>query len=170
MYQTDTIAAVATGMTDSGIGIIRISGKAAVDIGSRLYYTASGKRILKTADSHTFHYGFIVDKVLKDSDDWKNHIVDEVMVVVMKAPRSYTGEDTVEIQCHGGVLVMQKILSSVIEAGARLAEPGEFTKRAFLNGKMDLSRAEAVMDVIHAQNEYALKDYIRGCFYRVCIG
>lgn len=160
MYQTDTIAAIATGMTDSGIGIIRISGEDAVVIGGRLFRTPSGKDILKSVDSHTFHYGYIVDKVRNESDDWKNHIIDEVMVVVMKAPRSYTGEDIVEIQCHGGVLVMRKILTAVIDAGARMAEPGEFTKRAFLNGRMDLSSAEAVMDVIHSQNEYALQSSV----------
>ncbi|MCM1541159.1 MAG: tRNA uridine-5-carboxymethylaminomethyl(34) synthesis GTPase MnmE [Blautia sp.] len=157
MYQADTIAAIATGMTDSGIGIIRVSGRDAVVTCSRLFCTPSGGNILKDVDSHTFHYGYIVDRVQDPSDDWKDCIIDEVMAVVMKAPRSYTGEDTVEIQCHGGVLVMQKILSAVIDAGARLAEPGEFSKRAFLNGKMDLSRAEAVMDVIHSQNEYALQ-------------
>lgn len=160
MHHTDTIAAIATGMTDSGIGIIRVSGEDAVLIGSRLFRTPSGKYILNNVDSHTFHYGYIVDKVQNQSDDWKNHIIDEVMIVVMKAPRSYTGEDTVEIQCHGGVLMMQKILSAVVDAGARLAEPGEFSKRAFLNGRMDLSRAEAVMDVIHSQNEYALRSSV----------
>lgn len=157
MYQKDTIAAIATGMTDSGIGIIRISGKDAVIIGNKLFYTRSGKNILETVDSHSFHYGYIVDKFQDECSDWKNNIVDEVMIVVMKAPRSYTGDDTVEIQCHGGILVMRKILEAVINNGARLAEPGEFSKRAFLNGKMDLSKAEAVMDVIHSQNEYALK-------------
>lgn len=157
MCQTDTIAAIATGMTESGIGIIRISGTDAIIIGSRLFCTVSGKRILEKVESHTFHYGYIVDVIRDESRDWKDYIIDEVMIVVMKAPRSYTGEDTVEIQCHGGVLVMQKILSAALDAGARLAEPGEFSKRAFMNGKMDLSRAEAVMDVIHAQNEYALR-------------
>lgn len=156
MHQADTIAAIATGMTDSGIGIIRISGENAVVIGSRLFCTPTGKDILQNVASHTFHYGYIVDKMKSETDDWMDHIIDEVMTVVMRAPRSYTGEDTVEIQCHGGILVMQKILSAVTDAGARLAEPGEFSKRAFLNGKMDLSRAEAVMDVIHSQNEYAL--------------
>lgn len=160
MYQMDTIAAIATGMTDSGIGIIRISGEKAVSIGSRLFRVPSGEDILRNVESHTFHYGYIVDEIKSETDDWKEHIIDEVMTVVMKAPRSYTGEDTVEIQCHGGILVMQKILSAVINAGARLAEPGEFSKRAFLNGKMDLSRAEAVMDVIQSQNEYALRSSI----------
>lgn len=162
MRQADTIAAIATGMTDSGIGIVRISGKDAVLTGSRLFRTPSGKDILQNVDSHIFHYGYIVDTMFHmkqkgGSGNWKDYIIDEVMVVVMKAPRSYTGEDVVEIQCHGGILVMQKILSAVMDAGARLAEPGEFSKRAFLNGKMDLSRAEAVMDVIHSQNEFALR-------------
>lgn len=157
MYQADTITAIATGMTDSGIGIIRISGEDAVIVGSRLFRAPSGRDIIQNVDSHTFHYGYIVDKMKSESDDWRDYIIDEVMTVVMRAPRSYTGEDTVEIQCHGGILVMQKILSAVIDAGARLAEPGEFSKRAFLNGKMDLSRAEAVMDVIQSQNEYALR-------------
>lgn len=160
MYQVDTIAAIATGMTDSGIGIIRISGKDSVDVGNSLFCTPSGNHILKNVDSHTLHYGFIVDKLPQEPCVWKDYIIDEVMIVVMKAPRSYTGEDTVEIQCHGGVLVMQKILSAVLDAGVRLAEPGEFSKRAFLNGRMDLSRAEAVMDLIHSQNEYALQSSV----------
>ena len=152
MYQEDTIAAIATGMTESGIGIIRISGKDSVDVGNKIFRTISGKNILETVDSHTFHHGFAVDK--------NEDIIDEVMIVVMKAPKSYTGENTVEIQCHGGVLVMQKILEASLNAGARLADPGEFSKRAFLNGKMDLSKAEAVMDVIHSQNEYALRSSV----------
>ena len=160
MYRKDTIAAIATGMTESGIGIIRISGGEAVEIGSRLFRTSTGKDILKSAVSHTFHYGYAVDSSYSGCENWKDYIIDEVMIVVMKAPRSYTGEDTVEIQCHGGILVMQKILSAVMDSGARLAEPGEFSKRAFLNGKMDLSKAEAVMDVIHSQNEYALRSSV----------
>jgi len=160
MYRKDTIAAIATGMTESGIGIIRISGGEAVEIGSRLFRTSTGKDILKKVVSHTFHYGYAVDSSYSECENWKDYIIDEVMIVVMKAPRSYTGEDTVEIQCHGGILVMQKILSAVIDSGARLAEPGEFSKRAFLNGKMDLSKAEAVMDVIHSQNEYALRSSV----------
>lgn len=160
MYRKDTIAAIATGMTESGIGIIRISGGEAVEIGSRLFRTSTGKDILKKVVSHTFHYGYAVDSSYSECENWKDYIIDEVMIVVMKAPRSYTGEDTVEIQCHGGILVMQKILSAVMDSGARLAEPGEFSKRAFLNGKMDLSKAEAVMDVIHSQNEYALRSSV----------
>lgn len=147
MLKSDTIAAIATGMTDSGIGIVRISGDNAVEIGNQLFSSPSGKKILKNAESHKLYYGYLLN-------------IDEVMAVVMKAPRSFTGEDTVEIQCHGGVLVMQKILEAALNAGARLAEPGEFTKRAFLNGRMDLSRAEAVIDVIHSQNEYALNSSV----------
>lgn len=149
MGNRDTIAAIATGMTDSGIGIIRISGENAVDVGNRLIRSATGKKILYKARSHMLYYGFAVEE---DTD----FVIDEVMSVVMKGPRSFTGEDTVEIQCHGGVLVMRKILAAVLKCGARLAEPGEFTKRAFLNGRIDLSRAEAVMDVISSQNEAAL--------------
>ena len=163
--KTDTIAAIATAPSDSGIGIIRISGTEAIQVADTIFRTKSGKKKLSTVDSHTVHYGYIVDIIqnkyknkdnLENNCDWMNTIVDEVMVAVFKAPRSYTTEDTVEINCHGGVLVMQKILETVIKAGARMAEPGEFTKRAFLNGRIDLSKAEAVMDVIHSQNEYAL--------------
>lgn len=151
--KTDTIAAIATALSDSGIGIVRISGKEAVEIADKIYVSKNGNKHLKNVDSHTIHYGFIVDKD-------KNEILDEVMVAVMRAPKSYTAEDTVEINCHGGVLMMHKILETVIKAGARMAEPGEFTKRAFLNGRMDLSKAEAVMDVIHAKNELALKSSV----------
>lgn len=146
--KTDTIAAISTALSDSGIGIIRISGEDAVTIGDKIFRTPGGKHILKNAESHTIHYGFICDD---------NDLIDEVMVSVMKAPKSFTAEDTVEINCHGGVLAMQKILETACKSGARLAEPGEFTKRAFLNGRIDLSRAEAVMDMIHSKNEYALK-------------
>lgn len=148
MKQTETIAAIATALSDSGIGIVRISGEAAVEIGNRVYKSKNGCHNLKDYGSHTIHYGFIVDG---------EEILDEVMVAIMKAPNSYTKEDTVEINCHGGVLIMQKILEAVLKQGARLAEPGEFTKRAFLNGRIDLAKAEAVMDLIHSRNEFALK-------------
>lgn len=151
--KTDTIAAIATALSDSGIGIIRISGKEALEIADKVYVSKNGNKHLKNVDSHTIHYGFIVDKQIDE-------ILDEVMVAVMKAPKSYTAEDTVEINCHGGVLMMHQILEAVLKAGARMAEPGEFTKRAFLNGRMDLSEAEAVMDVIHAKNELALKSSV----------
>ena len=144
----DTIAAVATAMTASGIGIVRISGEEALEIAGRVYRSKGGKKDIRKAASHTIHYGFIYDG---------EQLIDEVLVMIMKGPRSYTGEDTVEIDCHGGVLAMRKVLDAVIHAGARPAESGEFTKRAFLNGRIDLSQAEAVMDVIQAQSEYALK-------------
>lgn len=157
MYQNSTIAAISTGLTDSGIGIIRISGEEAVNVGNRMFRNPHGKASLVNMESHLMQYGYVIDySTVDESKDWKDYIVDEVMAVVLRAPRSFTGEDTVEIHCHGGVLVMRKILGIALECGARLAEPGEFTKRAFLNGKIDLSRAEAVMDVIHSQNEYAL--------------
>lgn len=145
MKKTDTIAAIATAIGESGIGIIRISGEESIDIADKIY---SGKKSLKDVKSHTINYGHIV---------FNGEILDEVLVMLMKAPRSFTGEDTVEINCHGGVLVLEKILNAVIESGARMALPGEFTKRAFLNGKMDLSRAEAVIDIIKAKNDMALK-------------
>lgn len=151
-YKNDTIAAIATALSDSGIGIIRISGDDVIYIVDSIFRSPSGKRILTKVQSHTVHYGYIVDK--------EENVIDEVMVVVMKAPKSYTTEDTVEINCHGGVLVVQKVLQTVLENGARIAEPGEFTKRAFLNGRIDLSRAEAVIDVIHSQNEYALSSSV----------
>ncbi len=149
MESRDTIAAIATGMTDSGIGVIRISGTDAVEVGNRLFRSPSGKEILNHAMSHMMYYGYAFDMECHE-------MIDEVMAVVMKAPRSFTGEDTVEIQCHGGILVMGKILEAVLINGARLAEPGEFTKRAFLNGRLDLSEAEAVMDVISSQSDVAL--------------
>ncbi len=151
MKQTETIAAIATALSDSGIGIIRISGPEAIEVGNRVYQSKNGCHNLKGYGSHTIHYGFIVDG---------DELLDEVMAVIMKAPNSYTKEDTVEINCHGGVLIMQKILETVVKNGARLAEPGEFTKRAFLNGRIDLARAEAVMDMIHSRNEYALRSSI----------
>ena len=122
MFQKDTIAAIATAMTSAGIGIIRVSGPDAVDICDRVY---RGKQRLSEVESHTVHYGHIV---------WEDDVIDEVMVLVLRAPRTYTREDTVEIDCHGGILVMEKILEAVLRSGARPAEPGEFTKRAFLNG------------------------------------
>ncbi|MCL2865218.1 MAG: tRNA uridine-5-carboxymethylaminomethyl(34) synthesis GTPase MnmE [Lachnospiraceae bacterium] len=141
----DTIGAISTGMSNSGIGIVRIIGSDALKVIDKIY---KGKVLLSKVDSHTIHYGYIINK---------EDMIDEVLVSVMRAPRTYTGEDTVEINCHGGTFVVQKVLETVINHGARLAEPGEISKRAFLNGKMDLSQAEAVIDLIHAKNEYALK-------------
>ena len=146
--QTDTIAAIATAVSDSGIGIIRISGSDAMAVIDKIYQSPKNSKKLSQVASHTIHYGYIYDE---------NELIDEVMVAVMRSPHSYTTEDTVEINCHGGILVMNRILETVLHHGARLAEPGEFTKRAFLNGRIDLSRAEAVMDLIHSKNEFAMK-------------
>ena len=133
-----------------------------------MFVSPSGKRILKRAESHKLYYGFIINKADSENEekvpDFNEFVLDEVMAVVMKAPKSFTGEDTVEIQCHGGILVMQKILELSLKCGARMAEPGEFSKRAFLNGRMDLAKAEAVMDVIHSQNQLRgrLSEAVRG--------
>lgn len=151
-----TIAAISTAMSASGIGIIRISGENAMDVISRIYRSKGGKKKIKEVPTHTIHYGYIYDG---------EELIDEVLVMIMHAPRTFTGEDTVEIDCHGGVYAMQRVLDTVLKNGAEIAEPGEFTKRAFLNGRMDLSQAEAVMDVIQAKNEYALRssmDQLRG--------
>lgn len=148
MLNKNTIAAISTGMSDSGIGIVRISGDDAFQIIDRIY---KGKEKLSEVQSHTIHYGFIQDGI---------ETIDEVLVSIMRAPKTFTGEDTVEINCHGGVFVVKKVLDIVLKNGASLAEPGEFTKRAFLNGKMDLSQAEAVSDLIHSKNEYALKSSV----------
>lgn len=149
--KTDTIVAIATAMTNSGIGIVRISGEEAFSVIDKIYRSKNGKKKLSQEESHTVHYGYICDG---------EKIIDEVMVVIMRAPRSYTTEDTIEIDCHGGTLVMKRILETVIKYGARPAEPGEFTKRAFLNGRIDLSQAESVIDVINAKNDFALESSI----------
>ena len=146
--KTDTIAAIATAMSPSGIGIIRLSGEEALSIVDKIYRSKSGNKKLSECESHTIHYGYIYDE---------DTLIDEVMVLLMKAPRSYTTEDTVEIDCHGGVFVMKRILETVIKYGARPAEPGEFTKRAFLNGRIDLTQAESVIDVINSKNDFALR-------------
>ena len=144
----DTIAAISTGMTNSGIGIVRICGDEAFAIADRIY---SGKNKISEAESHTIHYGHIKDGV---------ETIDEVLVMVMKGPGTFTGEDTVEVNCHGGTFVVKRVLETVLKNGARAAEPGEFTKRSFLNGKRDLSQAEAVIDLINSENEYALQSSI----------
>lgn len=148
-----TIAAISTALSNSGIGIIRVSGDEAVDIVNKIFVNKKRQHILKNMKSHTIHYGFIIDA--------DNEVIDEVMVSYMKAPNSFTAEDTVEINCHGGVLVMKHILELVTRNGARLAQPGEFTKRAFLNGRIDLSKAEAVMDLISSKNDLALKSSVK---------
>lgn len=147
----DTIAAIATAMSSSGIGIVRVSGSEAAAIVNKIFKSKKTGFDLTKEPSHTIHYGVVQDG---------NEILDEVLVLIMKGPHSYTAEDTVEIDCHGGVLIMKKILETVIKYGARPAEPGEFTKRAFLNGRIDLSQAEAVIDVINSSNEYAMRSSV----------
>lgn len=149
--KTNTIAAVATAMSNAGISIVRMSGEKAFEIIDKVYRSKSGKKRLSEQLSHTVHYGYIVDG---------EKVIDEVLVVIMRGPNSYTKEDVVEINCHGGVIVTKKILETLIQYGARPAEPGEFTKRAFLNGRIDLSQAEAVSDIIHAKNEYAVESSV----------
>ena len=144
----DTITAISTGMTNSGIGIVRVIGSKSFEIADKII--KSSKKITELP-SHTINYAHVVD-----GED----MIDEVLVSVMRAPKTYTGEDTVEINCHGGSFVMNKTLGLLITNGARLAQPGEITKRAFLNGKMDLSQSEAVIDIINAKNDYALKNSI----------
>lgn len=150
--KTDTIAAIATAMSNAGISIIRMSGEDSIEIIEKIFRSKKKEKKLSEVKSHTAHYGYIMDEEL---------ILDEVIVLVMKGPNSYTKEDVVEIDCHGGVTVTKKILETVIKNGARPAEPGEFTKRAFLNGRIDLSQAEAVIDIIQAKNEYALQNSVK---------
>ena len=151
MVNMDTIAAIATANGSSGVGIIRISGEEAFPIADRVVRLPGGKNRLSDAKSHTIHYGFVCEG---------EESIDEALILLMRAPRSFTAEDTVELQCHGGMLVTRRVLEAVLRAGARLAEPGEFTKRAFLNGRIDLSQAEAVIDVIQAKNDYALRSSV----------
>ena len=151
MKVVDTKAAIATASGNSGIGIIRVSGDEAIEIVDKIFKSVNSDKKLVNVKSHTINYGHIVDN---------DKVIDEVLVSVMNGPHSYTGEDVVEINCHGGMIVIRKILEIVLKNGARTAEPGEFTKRAFLNGRMDLSQAEAVMDVINAKNEFALSSSI----------
>ena len=150
--KTDTIAAIATAMTNSGIGIIRISGERAIPIIKEIFRPRNAKKDMEMVESYTAHYGFIEDQ---------GEVLDECIVLVMRAPATYTKEDVVEIDSHGGVIVMRKILELVLRHGARPAEPGEFTKRAFLNGRIDLSQAEAVMDLISAKNEFAMESSLK---------
>ncbi len=148
----DTIAAIATGMNQGGIGVIRVSGEKAISIVDSIFVPKKKGKEVSNLSTYTAAYGNIVeDKEKKDS------VIDEVIVLVMKAPASYTKEDVVEIDCHGGMEIMKKILYLIIKKGGRIAEPGEFTKRAFLNGRIDLSQAESVMDLISAKNELAAK-------------
>ena len=150
--KTNTIVAIATALSNAGISIVRISGSKALSIIDEIYRSKNNCKKISSEQSHTVHYGYIYDQ---------EQMIDEVMVIVMKGPNSYTREDVVEIDCHGGVIVTKKILETVVKYGARVAEPGEFTKRAFLNGRIDLSQAEAVIDIIQAKNDYALKSSIK---------
>ena len=147
---SETIAAISTGMSNSGIGIVRMTGPDSFKIIDKVYH-GKKEKTLSSQQSHTIHYGHIFDQ---------EEMIDEVLVMLMRGPHTYTGEDTVEVNCHGGVYVVKRVLETLIHAGARPAEPGEFTKRAFLNGKLDLSQAEAVGDLITSKNEYALQSSI----------
>ena len=149
-FYNDTVAAISTAMSDAGIGIVRMSGPEAFLIADRVY-RGKRKKLLSEQRTHTIHYGYVMDGEC---------MVDEVLVMLMRGPHSFTGEDTVEINCHGGVYVVKRILELLIDRGARPAEPGEFTKRAFLNGKLDLSQAEAVGDLISSRNQYALQSSV----------
>jgi len=166
---TDTIAAIATPVGESGIGIVRVSGKDALKVADKIFVAKDGKKppVFKT---YTTHYGFIVNPLacypvipLKEKNgqratgNGQTEIIDEVILTVMRAPKSYTKEDIVEINCHGGIVALRRVLDLVLENGCRLAEPGEFTKRAFLNGRIDLAQAEAVLDIIRAKTDSALK-------------
>jgi len=164
IYESDTIAAISTAVSESGIGIIRVSGPGAIPAADQIFRTKSGRAVLKEAPTHTIHYGFI---------EQDGHRIDEVLLSVLRAPRSFTREDTVEINCHGGIYAMHRVLEAVLAQGVRAAEPGEFTRRAFLNGRIDLSEAEAVMDVIRASSEKALScsmDLLTGRLRRLIEG
>lgn len=149
MNEEATIAAISSAVGNGGISVIRVSGSQAFEIVDRIF---KGKTKVSEAASHTILYGKIMEE---------ERMVDEVLVLVMHAPRTYTCENVVEIDCHGGVLVTRKILGLLIKAGARTAKPGEFTRRAFMNGRIDLSQAEAVMDLIRAKSDYALEGSVR---------
>jgi tRNA modification GTPase len=149
-HEDDTIAAIATPIGEGGISIVRLSGKHAFEIADRVF---RGKTALKSAHTHTAHVGYIVDL--------NGEPVDEVISTVFKSPHSYTAEDCVEISCHGGVLVTRRVLESVLQVGARMAEPGEFTKRAFINGRLDLSQAEAVADLIQSRSELSRRSSLQ---------
>lgn len=155
----EAIAAICTGLTPGGIGVIRVSGDNSIEIVDKVFKNPSNVKLVE-ANSHTVHYGHIYDGI---------ELIDEVMAIVLKAPRSFTTENTVEIDCHGGVYVLKKVLDVVLKNGARLAEPGEFTKRAFVNGRIDLTQAEAVMDLIASKNELSRKNsisQINGLLYK----
>ena len=153
MSNNDTIAAISSGLTESGIGIVRMSGPDSFAVAEKIFCTRSGLPVDLT-ESNRVRYGFVRNVSRETSG---TELLDEVLLINLKGPHSYTGEDTIEIDCHGGVLMMRRILETMISAGARLAEPGEFTRRAFMNGRIDLAQAEAVIDVINARNDRAIK-------------
>ena len=148
----DTIAAIATGMGNSGIGIIRISGDESINIADKIFTPKNSKKNISSMETYTAAYGFV---------KYEGEVYDEAIALVMKAPGTYTAEDVVELDCHGGITTLKRILDLVIKMGARVAEPGEFTKRAFLNGRIDMSQAESVMDLIHAKNDMAAKSSVK---------
>ncbi len=148
----DTIAAIATGMGNSGIGIIRLSGDEALAIASKIFKPKNNNKDISTMESYTAAYGLV---------EYEGRVYDEVIALVMRGPKTYTAEDVVELDCHGGVTILKEILDLIIKLGARVAEPGEFTKRAFLNGRIDMSQAESVMDLIHAKNDMAAKSSLK---------
>ncbi len=152
MFDADTIVAISTPPGEGGIGIVRMSGEKSIDIIKEIFVLPSGKEISEIKDRY-FYYGKIVDDA--------GEPLDEVLMVCMRGPRSYTREDIVEIHCHGGMIPIRKILELIISHGARLAEPGEFTKRAFLNGRLDLVQAEAVADLIRAKSDEAARSSLR---------
>ena len=151
MIYNDTIAAISTAPGVGGIGIIRVSGMDAIQIVDEVFKGAS-KKTLQESPSHTIHYGHIVNK--------EGKVIDEVLVMLMKAPKTFTREDVVEINCHGGPVPLEAVLMEVIRKGARLADSGEFTKRAFLNGRIDLAQVEAIMDIIEAKTEVSLSQAV----------
>ena len=150
---TDTISAISTPPGEGGIGIVRVSGSASISIAKKIF-TTPNEKFLNGVESHKLIHGYI-----KDPDTRKN--IDEVLLTVMHSPKSFTGEDVVEISCHGGSLPLNKILSLTIKSGARLAEPGEFTKKAFLNGRLNLLQAEAVIDIIKSKSDTALESAMK---------
>lgn len=153
----DTIAAISTALSGGGIGVVRISGPDALAIGDQIFIPHKKEKKILNLPAYTAAYGSVI---AKPKDDANSRVIDECIALVMRGPGSYTGENVVELQCHGGAMVLKKVLEASLEAGARLAEPGEFTKRAFLNGRVDLSQAEAVMDVIRSKNEFALQSAV----------
>ncbi|MBN3038252.1 MAG: tRNA uridine-5-carboxymethylaminomethyl(34) synthesis GTPase MnmE [Candidatus Omnitrophica bacterium] len=164
LFNDDTITAISTPVGKSGIGIVRLSGKRSLQVAEKIFIAANGKRLCELP-SHSMQYGWIVENSklkiqnskLKKKENKEAQIIDEVLLTVMRAPRTYTREDIVEINCHSGIVVLKRILELVLRKGARLAVPGEFTKRAYINGRIDLAQAEAVLDVINSKSELALK-------------